>query len=445
MQLALSSCSQLTSPSLSLLHCRALNQSPFDVLLLKLTDLMSASLYSNDVAARRNAAATLELVQRSVARQSLTRPLAVLEPLEHVWRVLDRAAIHQLAQQIDTSVRGESVRCSVPPAFLYQPLAPNSTSGCSCPPPPSSAQPATAGLPLLHSLPADLTFPVMVKSVAACGTSESHRMYVLQRAEDFAALPSSLPSAHSPEQHDCASSSGPTWFVQQFINHGGVVYKVYVLDEEVHVLPKVRQKEKQQQSSASVSRRAAMLTTSLSLFQPLCLLLHVFLQSSLPDLDSSSPSYWLNSQEMQLQPLLPPDQSSSNAVTRPLLIPPPSSPPSTVPPAIKQAASKCAAQLRQLLQLRLFGFDLILQTPHAADSATSAASAPSAPSSFLPPAPTDTAPFPPAPRCFLIDVNYFPSYKSVDDLREKLLRFCAKHRPTATRSAEATPPSSSAS
>lgn len=86
--------------------------------------------------------------------------------------------------------------------------------------------------------------------------------------------------------------------------------------------------------------------------------------------------------------------------------------PMPVPPDVMAAAHACARQLRHSLQLSLFGFDLIR---------SSSADPPSAVTS----SPHDSA----APgRCYLVDVNYFPSYKTLNDLPAKLIAICiARH------------------
>ncbi len=255
---------------------------PFDILLLKLTDLMTCARYSTDRPARRAARDSLQRVQQFIDRSQARGVLAVIEPLEHVERVLNRAAIQALVQQLhircniheSSTSRRDSVACAIPSAFLYQQKAEHAACGAKLPPV-VPASPATGNLPVLSALPTHMRFPVICKTVAACGSADSHRMYILQRPEEFAlmhahahaiqsqqagtAAPASIPSSHpvAPEPVAAASShlsSGvvpsrspspavlaapPVWLMQQYVNHGAVIYKVYVLDDEIQIVAKV--------------------------------------------------------------------------------------------------------------------------------------------------------------------------------------------------------------
>jgi hypothetical protein len=142
-------------------------------------------------------------------------------------------------------------------------------------------------------------------------------------------------------------------------------------------------------------------------------------QDSLPDVHPDFPCCYLNSQDMVLHPLQSESEaplsgagiaaaaaaaaaSASAAHASHMSSSRAGRSPHTVPPDVMAAAQLCAQQLRERLQLSLFGFDLI----RSADG-------------------PDGAPG----RCFLVDVNYFPSYKgTLNDLPAKLLSICvARH------------------
>lgn len=227
---------------------------------------MTSALYSTDTAARIAAQESLRRVQESIARQRLARPLTLVESFERVAAVLDRAAIQTLVRRMAAETPAKNgaegaVVCDMPDAFLYQrdssAASPAATAACS-PAPATSALPssvASAAMAVHHFLPASLRFPVICKSVAACGSAASHRMYVLQRPADFdlmhahesvhAAVPPVPSGAHTdaapaPAPAPAPSAApAPVWLVQQYVNHAGVLYKVYVLDQELHVVAKV--------------------------------------------------------------------------------------------------------------------------------------------------------------------------------------------------------------
>jgi hypothetical protein len=189
--------------------------------------------------------------------------------------------------------------------------------------------------------------------------------------------------------------------VQQYVNHGGVIFKVYVLGDldEVHVVPK----------------------------------------PSLPDLHQGAPPYWLNSQDMVLRPLLP-EGEGSETNGKPNSTTPSAAPPTAaqlrVSPAVVAVARACAEQLRKHVLLTLFGFDLLdsgaasAPATAATDAAsTTGAAAVPAHSSWAANGASTSASAAASARFQLIDINYFPSYKTVSNLRDKLLRVCLRvHR-----------------
>jgi hypothetical protein len=233
-------------------------QPSLDIILLKLTDLMTCSLYSLDPLAQLAASRSLALVRSSIAEHGARRPLTVVESFERVEAVLNRAKIQTIVQRMNMHCSEAGSRCTIPNAFLYQ--QPAATAGVEVAATHDDAADATssiADMNVLHALPSSMVYPVICKSVAACGTAASHRMYVLQRAEDFqlmhqhaanqqtasnstsipvdAASPSDSPLAQLPS----SAPPPPIWLVQQYVNHSAVIYKVYVLDDEVHVVAKV--------------------------------------------------------------------------------------------------------------------------------------------------------------------------------------------------------------
>jgi hypothetical protein len=198
---------------------------PFDIMLIKLTDLMTTSLYSTDDSARHAALASLERIQAYIAAASLKRHLTIIEPFDRVHVVLDRARIQRLIQE--TKIHADGNVCTIPEAMLYQRRAAAEGS--------SASSHELAGSRVVHSPPA-IPFPVICKSIAACGTPASHRMYLLRSTADFELMHQHATSIAPPPSPE---ADAPVWLVQRYMNHGGIIYKVYVLDEEIHVVAKV--------------------------------------------------------------------------------------------------------------------------------------------------------------------------------------------------------------
>ena len=148
------------------------------------------------------------------------------------------------------------------------------------------------------------------------------------------------------------------------------------------------------------------------------LALLLLLQASLPDVHAHSPPCYLNSQDMVLHPLgtTPPHAAArvGSATTTPAAVASQTHAERSaiaVPPDVLAAAHACARQLRHCLQLSLFGFDLIRSSADSAPASTGSSDG-------------NTA----SGRCYLVDVNYFPSYKTLTDLPAKLIAIClARH------------------
>lgn len=235
------------------------SQGPFDILLLKLTDVMTCALYSSDSSLRRAADLSLSALRSSLARlssPSQPQPLTVIEPFERVEAVLNRAGIQRMIERMQEGNGKQEGKVTIPAAFLYQHRTSSSSS-------PSSSSAATSspfssplslsGMTVHSALPSSVPYPLICKSIAACGTPSSHRMYVLHRAEDFAVM-RAHEQAHRKEKVGNTSSHDTTttededsvWIVQQYISHSAVLYKVYVLDEEVKIVAKVRMRRRKQ-------------------------------------------------------------------------------------------------------------------------------------------------------------------------------------------------------
>lgn len=174
---------------------------------------------------------SIEKVSQTIEEMNQRHALTVVHDFKRVQVLLNRAAMQKLLGEMDIRTV-DGVKCNMPAAFLYQPSKANNLSTG----PVSSALISTYSLPIHHSLPSDLSFPIICKSVAACGTAASHCMYVLQRPEDLVSM-----EAHQQSNQlvNASTSSSPIWLIQKYINHGGRLYKVYVLDQDVYVHDKV--------------------------------------------------------------------------------------------------------------------------------------------------------------------------------------------------------------
>ena len=162
------------------------SQGPFDVLLLKLTDLMARAQYADDSEAR-------ELVER-VEQYGRQSGCVMIDDVQLVRRVLDRRRISELINTADLTVDGYRVRA--PPSIDLQ-------------------------LPTSDPLDLPFPYPVICKPAQSCGSASSHTFYIVYSAAQL-----------------CSLSVSGDYSVQQLLSHSGTMYKVYVINRESFVIPK---------------------------------------------------------------------------------------------------------------------------------------------------------------------------------------------------------------
>lgn len=177
-----------------------------------------------------------------------------------------------------------------------------------------------------------LKFPVICKRLQACGTRESHQMLVLPKRE--------LLSELIPFETE--------WQIQEYINHGGVIHKVYVVGDYCKATTRI----------------------------------------SLPDFPSNLPpdrAVHFNSHD-PVSPMMFSVDSEENIQTLEKF-----SVPLPEPQLPENLFKDLSSQIRSSLGLDLFGFDVLV------DSKTAC--------------------------LYIVDINYFPSYKDIPEFPEILLDY----------------------
>ncbi|KAK9804614.1 hypothetical protein WJX73_008380 [Symbiochloris irregularis] len=182
-------------------------QLPFDVLLHKGTDDLrhphEASSPAKASAISNNASLPASL-QRLTDFKAAHPEVTVSNDPANVAQVTDRWALHQLTQQVTSSLTQQGWELHVPHAQLVQ-----SEQDLTC-------------------VPA----PCILKPVSACGGTSSHDLVLV--LDSGAAV---QPDAASRQLHvelGEAALQLPA-IAQAFIDHGGLLHKVYCIGEEVHV------------------------------------------------------------------------------------------------------------------------------------------------------------------------------------------------------------------
>eukprot|EP00271_Cylindrocystis_brebissonii_P005217 TRINITY_DN17173_c0_g1_i2.p1 TRINITY_DN17173_c0_g1~~TRINITY_DN17173_c0_g1_i2.p1 ORF type:complete len:384 (+),score=65.71 TRINITY_DN17173_c0_g1_i2:131-1282(+) len=288
-----------------------------DVLLHKATDevvnVSEGPELRGEVASRRvEFSIGFRQLRREVEEHN--RQLCVVDPLELVLPLLDRAQIQALLQGL-----------------------PAATADCRCVVrPPASVEVESLGDPGVlkqHLENGRVALPVIVKPLIACGAALSHTMAIVFRPEGFQRLPVPTPAT-----------------IQEYVSHGEWQYKCYVLgDAPLFIVPR-----------RSTPRAPAALLSSPGFpaaitFDSLKSLPAAFLEPALPSsslamgIADSQPSAPVQPQAHQHQPGRAPSSSPLAAAT--------SAPEGGFD---REALEVGAAFLRQHLRLTLFGFDVVV-------------------------------------------------------------------------------------
>lgn len=268
-------------------------QGPFAAILHKVSDMLELSA-SGDIQISSQFRQVIEY-------QSRNRSVLLLDQLGSVQKVLDRiATLHILHELPSQQPPAPTLRAPKFAEVLSPKEWPDLVTKCK----------------RNH-----VSLPWLVKPAAACGITASHQMTAVLKSEGWQTIDCMLPAV-----------------VQEFVDHGAVLFKVYVIASEVHVVRKESFPDLGQLSKDQLDTMPATVSFD-------------SLASSLPDalrFDVQPPKHQLH----------------------------------------RQVVESGAHWLRHKLQLRFFGFDVVVDQ-HTGDHV-------------------------------IIDVNYFPSFKEVPEAPAKL-------------------------
>ena len=348
----------------------------FHVILHKLTE---------DLEAHPSSSPHSESDKLRVLREYLlSHPAAVVvDPLDNVRTVVNRAHTCACLQRIQQRLGQGAAGCPfAQPAFAVADgslLSSSSSAGGGD----SAAPPARSGAILATMRAAGLAFPVICKPLQACGTPESHSMAVVFSSEGFADL-MDPPSAGSGSP----SPSPKPFLLQQFCDHGGVFYKVYVLDGEV--LISTRRSLPDFERSMHDLLAAGVAVTAFDSrvsFPELPLGLR---EGAGQGSKESKESKEREQEEHRQQHGKDKQNACSDASTCTEIDH------EVVPAPLQARIAAAAAEISAEFGLSLYGFDVIVPLPASVEEGG------------VP------------PPLLVIDVNFFPSYKNVPDFPSKL-------------------------
>lgn len=212
----------------------------------KRTDDMAAALLANDPQAAHRVAVLEQILKPRHSPESRRLPIVPFDPLDGIWRVLDRREI-----------------CRAVDAAFSRPQLPYSPA-LTCPQKDRRLQskeittvpwvhiPSRKGLDAVSlAIQGNLTFPIIMKRRLACGTKSSHEMVVAYDMEGAIAAANTI---FSVAEHDTSHTqpAGNTnrgssddddiatdIIAQEYVvNNGGVLFKVYAIGPSVVVQPR---------------------------------------------------------------------------------------------------------------------------------------------------------------------------------------------------------------
>jgi inositol-1,3,4-trisphosphate 5/6-kinase/inositol-tetrakisphosphate 1-kinase len=211
-----------------------------------------------------------------------------------------------------------------------------------------------------------LKFPVICKPVQACGTRDSHQMMILTGPNAIQLIES------DPDQ---------SWVFQEYLNHNSTIYKVYVIGEYFEVTPRLSlpnfPKNYPLQDCIHFNSHDPVLS---SIFEP----------AVRPESSATSPAA---ETAAKVSPRVPPFFETQDEKT-----PTGADASRTRSPLVRGSRSQhmelwnsLSTHLRESLKLDLFGYDVIVEESTG--------------------------------LYYIVDVNYFPSYKNITQFPELLLAY----------------------
>ncbi|RUP51682.1 inositol-tetrakisphosphate 1-kinase [Jimgerdemannia flammicorona] len=176
-------------------------QGPFDIIVHKVTDLM-------ELAKRGNVAAKAQL-DNFLSFTNAHPEVTILDPLRNIDRLLNRAETLGVLEDCRSGKEADDPQAEEAGEPLFYVPANLSL--------PSSLVPLTDDM----NVP---PFPVICKRLAACSSELSHQMVLVSSLSHF-----------SPGSPDRVEIDDPV-ILQQFVDHDGIIFKVYVLGDHVSIM-----------------------------------------------------------------------------------------------------------------------------------------------------------------------------------------------------------------
>ncbi|ORX83571.1 inositol 1, 3, 4-trisphosphate 56-kinase [Anaeromyces robustus] len=170
------------------------NQGPYDLIIHKITDLI-AKAENGDEAVQKQVDNFKNYVKNNPN-------IPILDPLDVVCKLMDRITSNDLLEKVRTMEKENGKIYFKLPDYTIKPLYKDKLK--------------------------DIHFPIMCKRINACSTKIAHEMALVPTLDKVDEARKIMSSSTNKEDEE--------YIIQQFINHDGILFKIYVYDNNYKVI-----------------------------------------------------------------------------------------------------------------------------------------------------------------------------------------------------------------
>jgi len=170
------------------------SQGPYDCIIHKITDLI-AKAENGDLAVKKQVDNFKNYVNNNPS-------LPILDPIDVVCKLMDRITANDLLEKVRTMENENGKILFKLPDYTIRPLYKEDLK--------------------------DIHFPIMCKRINACSSKIAHEMALIPTLEKVDEARKIMSSSTNNENEK--------YIIQQFVNHDGILFKIYVYDSNFKVI-----------------------------------------------------------------------------------------------------------------------------------------------------------------------------------------------------------------
>lgn len=171
-------------------------QGPFDCIIHKLTDLIAQADGGDEIAIKQ-----VKNVKDYIAEHP---EIPIFDPLNVVCKLMDRITANDLLNSVIKQKKESGEKC------LFN-------------------LPESSIKPLITEQLKNTKFPIMCKRIGACSTKISHEMALIPSLDKIDEAKKIMSSGNPDIENE-------EYILQQFINHDGILFKIYVFDGNFRIV-----------------------------------------------------------------------------------------------------------------------------------------------------------------------------------------------------------------